>query len=231
MIDRNAKSANSEKEAAGIAAAELVKDGMVIGLGTGSTTAHTIAEIGRQVASGLDVKAVVTSYQSEMLAIEAGIPLTSLSEHPTLDIAIDGVDQINEDFIAIKGGGAAQTREKVVSHCAKRFVIVADESKLTVDLDHFVPVEVLPYAREYVKTQLLALGATPVIRMASKKDGPVVTDNGNFVIDAAFGKMEDPVGIGGFISGCVGVVEHGIFNNVDEVYVGRKNGSVEILNK
>ncbi len=229
MTDRNSKSASSEKEAAGIAAAELVKDGMVIGLGTGSTTAYTIAEIGRRVADGLDIKAVVTSYQSEMLAIEAGIPLTSLSQHPILDIAIDGVDQINKDFIAIKGGGAAQTREKVVAHSAKRFIIVADGSKLSDELDHFVPVEVLPYARELVKEQLSALGATPVIRMASKKDGPVVTDNGNFVIDAAFGKMEDPVEIGALISGCVGVVEHGIFNNIDEVYVGHKDGSVEIL--
>lgn len=109
MKDRNPTGESPEKKAAGIAAADLVQDGMVVGLGTGSTTAYTIAELGRRVDEGLDIIAVVTSYQSEMLAIQAGITLTSLAEHPNLDIAIDGADQIDAALNVIKGGGAAYT--------------------------------------------------------------------------------------------------------------------------
>ncbi|QLC50085.1 ribose-5-phosphate isomerase RpiA [Methanolobus zinderi] len=229
MKERNPSGESPEKKAAGIAAAELVQDGMVVGLGTGSTTAYTIAELGRRVDEGLDIIAVVTSYQSEMLAIEAGITLTSLAEHPELDIAIDGADQINSALNVIKGGGAAHTREKVVSRSAERFVIVADESKYSEQLDHYVPLEVLPYAKELVSKHVRKLGGEPVLRLASKKDGPVISDNGNFIIDASFGVIDNPVVTSALLSQAAGIVEHGIFTNVDEVYIGKKDGSVQKL--
>ncbi len=229
MKERNPTGESPEKKAAGIAAAELVQDGMVVGLGTGSTTAYTISELGRRVDEGLDIIAVVTSYQSEMLAIEAGITLTSLAEHPELDIAIDGADQINSALNVIKGGGAAHTREKVVSRSAERFVIVADESKYSEQLDHYVPLEVLPYAKELVSKHVRKLGGEPVLRLASKKDGPVISDNGNFIIDASFGVIENPVVMSALLSQAAGIVEHGIFTNVDEVYIGKKDGSVQKL--
>jgi len=228
MNERNAGVSSPEKKAAGKAAASLVTDGMVVGLGTGSTTAYSIEELGKRVAEGLDILAVVTSYQSEMLAIDAKIPLTTLAEHPVLDIAIDGADQIDSDLNAIKGGGAAHTREKVVAQSAKRFVVVADESKVTKKLEHPVPLEVLPYARNLVMQRAAELGAKPVLRTAVRKDGPVVTDNGNFIIDADFGVIGDPAELGLKLSAITGIVEHGIFTNVDEVYIGRKDGKVEV---
>ncbi|MDG6244764.1 MAG: ribose-5-phosphate isomerase RpiA [Methanolobus sp.] len=231
MKERNPAGESPEKKAAGYAAADLVKDGMVVGLGTGSTTAYTIAELGRRVDAGLDMIAVVTSYQSEMLAIQAGITLTSLAEHPELDIAIDGADQVDADLNTIKGGGAAHTREKVVSCSAKRFVIVADESKISEQLNHYVPLEVLPYARELVLGKVRKIGGDPVLRLAARKDGPVISDNGNFIIDASFGVIENPLQMAEMLSQVTGIVEHGIFSNVDEVYIGRKDGSVDKINK
>ncbi len=228
MKDRNPTAASIEKQKAGEAAAELVKDGMVVGLGTGSTTAYTIAEVGRRVDEGLDILAVVTSYQSEMLAIDAGIPLTSLAEHPVLDIAIDGADQVDAHFNAIKGGGAAHTREKVVVRSAKRFVIVADDSKTSEQLNHFVPIEVLPYAKNLVIREMKELGGEPQMRLGVRKDGPVISDNGNFILDVEFGVIKDPAKLSLELSACTGVVEHGIFTDVDDVYIGQKDGSVTI---
>ncbi|MDK2892198.1 ribose-5-phosphate isomerase RpiA [Methanohalophilus sp.] len=231
MADRNSAGYHAGKEAAGKSAADLVEDGMIVGLGTGSTTAYTIKEIGKRVKEGLDILAVVTSYQSEMLAIEAGIPLTSLAEHSLLDIAIDGADQVNFDLDAIKGGGAAHTREKIVALSAKRFIIVADDSKYVKELEMPVPIEVLPCACKLVQKQIADLGGNAVIRAASKKDGPVITDNGNFILDADFGKIKNPEELSSDLSKCVGLVEHGIFTNVDEVYIGDLDGNIKVLKK
>lgn len=230
MTERNTSTDSPEKRAAGIAAAGLVSSGMIVGLGTGSTVAYTIKELGRRVREeGLDILGVVTSYQSEMLAIEAGIKLTTLSQNPVLDIAIDGADQIDSELCAIKGGGAAHTREKIVSASAKRFVVVADESKTSRQLDKPVPVEALPFAKELVVNMIRNLGGEPSLRSALKKDGPVITDNGNFVLDAEFGAIKDPRALALQLSAIPGVVEHGIFCNVDELYIGNKDGSVKIV--
>ncbi|MDM7920034.1 MAG: ribose 5-phosphate isomerase A [Methanosarcina sp.] len=232
MTDRNTSTDSPEKRAAGIAAAGLVSSGMVVGLGTGSTVAYTIKELGRRVKEdGLDILGVVTSYQSEMLAIDAGIRLTTLSQNPELDIAIDGADQIDSELRAIKGGGAAHTREKIVSVSAKRFVVVADDSKTSTQLDKPVPVEVMPFAKELVLNKIRELGGVPKLRSAVKKDGPVITDNGNFVIDVDFGVIKDPESLALQLSAIPGVVEHGIFCNVDELYIGNKDGSVEIISR
>ncbi|MEL7662544.1 MAG: ribose 5-phosphate isomerase A [Methanosarcina mazei] len=232
MTERNTSTDSPEKRAAGIAAAGLVSSGMVVGLGTGSTVAYTIKELGRRVKEeGLDILGVVTSYQSEMLAIDAGIRLTTLSQDPELDIAIDGADQIDSNLYAIKGGGAAHTREKIVSVSAKRFVVVADDSKTSTQLDKPVPVEVLPFAKEPAVNRIRKLGGEPRLRSAVKKDGPVITDNGNFVLDVEFGVIKDPEALALQLSAVPGVVEHGIFSNVTELYIGKKDGSVKIISR
>jgi len=219
-------SANTDaKKAAGEAAADLVKSGMVVGLGTGSTVAWTIKQLGERVKEeGLDFLGIPTSFQAENLAIACGIRLTTLNAHPVLDLAIDGADQVDHNLYVIKGGGAAHTREKVVACSARRFVIVADESKYVPKLTWPVPVEVLPFAFRLVERRLAELGGKPVLRQGVRKDGPVITDNGNFVMDVDFGAIEDPKGLAARICGIPGVVEHGIFDNLDELYLARAGG-------
>lgn len=226
-------SANADaKRLAGEAAAELVKSGMVVGLGTGSTVAWTIKRLGEKVRDeGLDFWGVATSFQAENLAISSGIKLTTLNSHPVLDLAIDGADQVDASLYVIKGGGAAHTREKVVACSAQRFVIVADESKFVAKLTWPVPVEVLPFAFRLVERRLLDLGGKPVLRLGKMKDGPVITDNGNFVMDVDFGAIVDPQGLAAKISPIPGVVEHGIFDNLDELYLARGDGVERIGRK
>lgn len=218
---------NNPKQAAGEEAARLVKNGMVVGLGTGSTAAYAIKELGKHVAAGLKILGVPTSYQSAFLASENGIPLTTLDEHPVLDIDIDGADQV-AGFIAIKGGGAAHTREKIVALSSRKFVVVVDESKCAGVLDHTVPLEILPFARKLVIKQVAELGGKAELRMGVNKDGPVISDNGNFIMDADFGTIDDPAALAEQLSQCVGIVEHGIFTKIDAVYIGKKDGSVGI---
>jgi len=225
-------SANQEdKKVAGESAASLVKNGMVVGLGTGSTVAWTIRKLGQQVREdGLEILGVPTSYQAESLAIESGIMLTTLSQHPVLDLAIDGADQVDMNLFAIKGGGAAHTREKVVSHSAKRFIVVLDGSKYVDKMSHPVPVEVLPFAFRLVERNIKSISGIPVLRQAKMKDGPVITDNGNFIIDADFGVIDDPSALSAMLSVIPGIVEHGIFDNVNELHLSR-SGSAEIIRK
>lgn len=225
-------SANANaKRLAGEAAADLVKSGMVVGLGTGSTVAWTIKRLGVRVKEeGLQFLGVPTSFQAENLAIASGITLTTLNVHPILDLAIDGADQVDRSMFVIKGGGAAHTREKVVACSAQRFVIVADESKYVEKLTWPVPVEVLPFAAKLVERRLRELGGVPVLRLGKMKDGPVITDNGNFVMDVDFGAIEDPEALAARLCGIPGVVEHGIFDNLDELYLARAGG-VEIIKR
>lgn len=219
-------SANADaKRAAGERAADLVKSGMVVGLGTGSTVAWTIKRLGERAREeGLEFLGVPTSYQAEELAIASGIELTTLNQHPVLDLAIDGADQVDAELFAIKGGGAAHAREKVVAASARRFVIVADESKYVEKLTHPVPVEVLPFAARLVERRLRELGGAPTLRLGKMKDGPVITDNGNFVMDVDFGTIADPSGLAARLCGIPGLVEHGIFDNLDELYLAGKSG-------
>ena len=226
-------SANADaKRLAGEAAAELVKSSMVVGLGTGSTVAWTIKRLGERVKEEcLDFLGIPTSFQAENLAIASGIKLTTLNSHPVLDLAIDGADQVDHNLYVIKGGGAAHTREKVVACSARRFVIVADESKYVQKLTWPVPVEVLPFTFRLVERRLRDLGGKPVLRLGKMKDGPVITDNGNFVMDVDFGVIEDPKGLAAKISPIPGVVEHGIFDNLDELYLARAGGVERIGRK
>ena len=212
------------KRAAGEAAADVVADGDRVGLGTGSTAAHAIRALGQAVDDGLDVRGVPTSYQSRALAREVGLPLLALEDVDRLDVAIDGADQVG-GFDLVKGGGAAHAREKVVAAAADRFLVVVDETKLAPAFDHPVPVEVLPDARTAVSAAIEALGGEPVLRAADAKDGPVVTDNGNLVLDADFGAIEAPGELAASLSAVPGAVEHGLFVGMaDAVYVGSGDG-------
>ncbi|WP_410765955.1 ribose-5-phosphate isomerase RpiA [Haloferax sp. DFSO60] len=217
---------DEQKRRAALAAAEAVEDGMVVGLGTGSTTAFAIRELGELVAGGLDIRGVPTSFAARELAHEEEIPLASLDEISSIDLAIDGADQVaTSDGALVKGGGAAHAREKIVDAFAERFLVVADPSKMAETLSHSIPVEVLPTARTTVSAAISDLGGDPVLRRAERKDGPVVTDNGNLVLDCDFGEISDSESLATSLSTVPGVVEHGIFVDVaDLVYVGTADG-------
>ncbi|QFU82143.1 ribose-5-phosphate isomerase RpiA [Natronorubrum aibiense] len=219
------------KRRAGKRAAHEVEDGFVVGLGTGSTAAYAIDAIGRAIDDGLEVQGIPTSFQSRRRALEAGIPLTTLDAVDGVDLAIDGADQIADDpdsngyGALIKGGGAAHTREKLVDSAADRFVVVADPSKLESVLERAIPVEVIPDAHTVVAERLRDLGGEPTLRDAERKDGPVVTDNGNLVVDCAFGPIEEPETLATRLSRLPGVVEHGLFVGLaDATYVGTADG-------
>jgi len=203
--------AAAAKRAAGYAAAGLVEDGMVIGLGTGSTVLYAIESLSGRIRDGLSVSGVPTSFQTAMRAREYGIPLTTLDDNPVLDLAIDGADQIDPRFRLIKGRGAALTREKCVAAAAFRFIVVVDEAKMVPALHGTVPVEAIPFAVTTVMAQLRGLGCRPFIREAVRKDGPVITDNGNFIIDCHFEEIPDPEGLEAGIAAIPGVVESGLF--------------------
>lgn len=219
------------KKRVGYEAAKLVKDGDVVGLGTGSTTHHFIEKLGKRIKiEGMDILGVPTSYQSFFLARDSGIPITTLEEHD-VDIAVDGADEVDPKLNLIKGGGAAHTLEKIVDSTASRFVVIVDGSKIVSELGSFpVPVEVIPQATRPVKKTLIEMGGSPSMRMAERKDGPVVTDNGNFIFDVKF-TIKNPKKMETEINNIPGVVENGIFSQiVDEVMVGSKTG-IEVLKK
>jgi len=212
------------KRRAGESAADLVEDGHVVGLGTGSTAAEAIRALGDRVDAGLDIAGVPTSYQSRELARDAGVPLTTLADVDSLDIAIDGADQVSGADL-VKGGGAAHAREKYVDAAAERFVVVADPSKVVSVLDHPVPVEVLPDAKPVVADTVRNFGAEPTLRQAERKDGPVVTDNGNLVLDCDFGDLTNPGATALDLDAVPGIVEHGVFPSMaDELHIGDEDG-------
>lgn len=206
------------KQEVGKKAASLVQSNSIVGLGTGSTTAYAIQFIGDRLKSG-EIKNVVgipTSFQSEVLAKEYGIPLTSLDAVERIDIAIDGADEVDPHFNLIKGGGAAHTREKVVDSLAEQFIVVVDSGKVVEKLGStfLLPVEVIPMAVTPVLRALKALGGQPELRMGVKKAGPVVTDQGNLVIDVKFDDLSNAVELEKTINNIPGVLENGLFVNV-----------------
>jgi ribose 5-phosphate isomerase A len=214
----------ARKRQAGEHAAEMVSDGDVVGLGTGSTAAYTTQALGTAVAAGLDIAGIPTSYHSRAVALDAGIPLTELDAVDAVDIAIDGADEVVDGDL-IKGGGAAHTREKVVDAAADRFVVVVDDSKETEVLSHPVPVEVVPAARPTTMKAVRDLGGEPTLRSAGRKDGPVITQHGNLVLDCDFGAIDDPAAVSSALSTIPGVLEHGLFVDVaDEIVVGGPDG-------
>lgn len=220
------------KKLVGHEAAKLVNDGDVVGLGTGSTTHYFIEKLGdRMKKEEIKILGIPTSYQSFFLARKSGIPLTTLEEHD-LDLAVDGADEVDPHLNLIKGGGAAHTLEKIVDASADKFVVVVDESKMVEKLGVFpVPVEVIPQALRVVEEQVKKMRGVPKLRMAQRKDGPVITDNGNLVVDIEFGLIEQPGELEIRLNSIPGVVENGIFTEMaDKVIVGTAKG-VDVLNR
>lgn len=208
------------KQEVGRAAADRVTSGAIVGLGTGSTTAFAIQFLGERLKSGelQDIKGIPTSFQASVLAKKYGIPLTTLDEVESIDIAIDGADEVDPAMNLVKGGGAAHTREKVVDSLAKEFVVVVDSSKIVEHLGAFpLPVEVLPMAIAPVTRALEAMGGKVDMRMGVKKDGPVITDQGNMVLDVDFGKITNPAEMEAAINNIPGVLENGLFVGVASI--------------
>jgi ribose 5-phosphate isomerase A len=210
-MDKTKQELTAAKCAAGYLAADMVEDGMVLGLGTGSTVFYALERLSSRVCEGLKISGVPTSYQTALLARESGIPLTTLDEAPVLDLAIDGADQADGQLRLIKGRGAALTREKCVAAAALRFIVVIDEQKKVPLLSGLVPVEVMPFAIRPVLNHLRSLGCIPRLRDGIKKDGPVITDNGNFIVDCEFGKIVHPEELEDNLARIPGVIESGLF--------------------
>ncbi|MEQ9105586.1 MAG: ribose 5-phosphate isomerase A [Rhodothermales bacterium] len=231
-----ARTQNDAKRLVGQTVADMITAGMVLGLGTGSTAAMAIKALGERISrEGLEVKGIPTSFASERLARENGIPLTTLDEHPAVDLAFDGADEFDPGLALIKGRGAAHTREKIVAAQARSFVVLVDESKRVSRLGERMPlpVEVVPMAVAPVMTVLRKLGGDPVLRMGVKKDGPVVTDQGLWILDAAFDHgMGDLDAVNMTLLQTPGVLDHGLFLDMaTTVLVGRDDGTVERLDR
>lgn len=213
-------------------AVKHVKDNFIVGLGSGSTAAYVIQYIGQMIRQdGLKILGVPSSSQAMLLAVRSGIPLTTLDEHPIIDLAIDGADEVDRKLDMIKGGGGALTREKIVASAAKKVVIVADETKLVEKLGTTfrVPIEVLPFALGTVTKGIKELGGDPLLREGKGKVGAVVTDNGNYIVDVDFGPIDDAEDLNKGLKFISGVIETGIFLNMaDIVYLGKKEEIIKL---
>ena len=222
MSDREA-----QKRAAAEAAVAEVEAGMLVGLGTGTTAAYAIAALARRHAEGLRITCVATSLATAATAEAAGLTIRDMGEVATVDLAIDGVDEIDPALRAIKGGGGAMLREKVVAAAATSMIAIADAGKAVPRLGvHPVPVELLPFASAAVAARVAALGATPVLR--HQADGaPFATDQGNHVLDCAFDALDDPAAIAAALAAIPGVLGHGLFlDEIDALYLGTDEGVV-----
>ena len=217
------------KQMAGEKAAEYVNDGMVVGLGTGSTVYYTIVKLGEMVRDGLDIIGIPTSLETERIAKEVGIPLTTLEEHPVIDLTIDGADEIDPKLNLIKGGGGALLREKIVASASKKEIIVADERKVVNSLGErfYLPVEVIPFSEAVVTGRFMDMGLNPEKRM---KDGTkFITDNGNIIIDCHTGPIGNPAELEKELNMIPGVVENGLFTGLaDRAIVAMQNGIREL---
>lgn len=219
-----------QKQMAAKAAVPFIRDGMTLGIGTGSTVYYLIQEIGALRTAGINVRAVVTSESSRELAISSGIPVCLPEEVDHIDLAIDGVDEIDGSFYAVKGGGGALLREKIVAYKADDVIWIMDESKLVGHLGHFpLPIEVLPYAYTWTAESIEKLGGSAGLR---KQNGKIFyTDNGNYILDVTFAPGITYHSAAGKISRIPGVIETGYFNPVcSRIIVGTDSGVKEILN-
>jgi len=215
-----------KRAAAGAAAAEL-KDGLLVGLGSGSTARLLVAAIGQRVKEGLRIIGVPTSEQTADEARSLGIPLSTLGEYPALDVTIDGADEVELGTLdLIKGGGGNQLREKIVAHASARLVIIVDETKLVRKLGTKakVPVEVAQFGWQATSRQLEQIHGRPALRLAS--DGkPFITDGGNYILDCAFGPIRSAEALQRDLDSIVGVLEHGLFIGMtSEVLIGTPEG-------
>jgi ribose 5-phosphate isomerase A len=215
---------DQEKEAAARASLRFLKDGQIVGLGTGSTAAYFIQLLGEQVKNGLRIRGIPSSDRSREQAAGLGIPLTTLDECQDIDVTVDGADEIDPQLRLIKGGGGALLREKIVASATRQFVIVADATKRVPVLGKFpLPVEVIKFAQALVRKKIEALGAKVELRLGT--DGkPYLTDENNHILDCRFGQIPDADKLAQQLSDMPGVVEHGLFIGMASVVLAA-NGS------
>jgi ribose 5-phosphate isomerase A len=218
---------DQEKEAAARASLKFIRDGMVVGLGTGSTAAHFIKLLGEQVKDGLQIRGVPTSDRSRELAQSLGIPLTTLDQCQEIAVTVDGADEIDPELRLIKGGGGALLREKIVASATKQLVIVADASKQVRRLGQFpLPVEVIKFAEALVAKRIAALGADVGLR-TDESGKPYVTDENNHILDCRFGVIQDADGLSRELSEMPGVVEHGLFIGMASIAIFARGSQIE----
>ena len=206
-------------------AVEYIEDGMIIGLGTGSTVKYSLKKIGELVRDGLQVMGVPTSVNTKRMAEEENIPLTTLDENPVIDLTIDGADEVDSDLNLIKGGGGALTREKIVAYHSKKVIIIVDDSKIVkaLGIDFPLPVEVIKFGWRSTKKKIEELGCQAELRRII--GDPFITDNANYILDCDFNRIKNPVELETMLNNIPGVVENGLFIDlVDEVIVGGKQG-------
>ncbi len=222
---------DQEKEAAARASLKYVKDGQVVGLGTGSTAAYFIRLLGEQVKNGLRVRGIPTSVRSKELAESLGIPLTTLDECQEIDVTVDGADEVDPKLRLIKGGGGALLREKIVASATRQQVIVADATKQVQHLGKFpLPVEVIKFAQALVAKRIAALGAD--VQLRSGPGGkPYLTDENNHILDCRFGEIRDPEGLALELSSMPGVVEHGLFIGMASVALFARGSEIVELQR
>ncbi len=214
------------KKLAAEKALEQIEDGMIIGLGTGSTIVYSLKKLGELVKEGLNIKGIPTSIRTQRIAKDLQIPLTTLEENPVIDLTIDGADEVDSNLNLIKGGGGALAREKIVAYNSKKLVIIIDDSKIVkaLGIDCALPVEVLKFGWTSTKRALEEFGCNVELRKVMGEE-PFITDNSNYVLDCDFERIENPVQVEIDINNIPGVVENGLFVGlVDEVIVGGKQG-------
>jgi ribose 5-phosphate isomerase A len=217
---------DQEKEAAARASVKLVRDGDIVGLGTGSTAAYAVRFLGERVKAGLKIRGIPTSIHTQEMAASLGIPLTTLDEFQTIDVTIDGADEVDPELRLIKGGGGALLREKIVASASKKLVIIADSSKQVAMLGKFpVPVEIIKFAETLLAKKIAALGAAVTVRGASSGN-PFLTDEGNHILDCNFGQISDPPTLARQLETMPGVVEHGLFIGMAAIALIGKGGDV-----
>jgi ribose 5-phosphate isomerase A len=227
----NTDTTQEEKRNSALAAVAHIKDGFIVGLGSGSTAAIAVQALGKRIKSEkLSILGIPSSQQAFQVAVDNGIQITTLDEHPIIDVNIDGADQLTPELYLIKGGGAAMMREKIVASASKQNIIIADAAKkarVLGEKNQFVPIEVLPFALATVKARIAALGGKPVVREVKGKLGPVITDNGNAVVDVYFGEIPNPDELAVKVRMVPGVLETGFFIGLTDIaYIG-VGGKVE----
>jgi ribose 5-phosphate isomerase A len=216
-----------EKEEAARAGLRYVRDGQIVGLGSGSTATIAIRLLAERVKEGLKIRGIPTSIASRDLAIQLGIPLTTFIEYQVIDVTIDGADEFDPGLNLIKGGGGAMLREKIVASASKQLVIVTDSSKQVAVLGKFpVPVEVIGFAEPLVARKIADLGAK-VVRRVDSAGKPYMTDEGHHILDCHFGQIPDPAGLNAKLCDIPGIVEHGLFVGRASAVLMAKNGAVE----
>lgn len=210
---------------------EFISDRMTLGLGTGSTASHVVRLLGERVKHGLNISGVPTSERTRQLAITFGVPIVTFDDHPTIDLTIDGADEFDTALNLIKGGGGTLFHEKIVASASKHFIIVVESTKRVSRLGAFpLPVEVVPLARKPISLHLREMGAQPKLRLGSANE-PFVTDEGNYILDCTFRRIDEPLALSRSLSSVPGIVEHGLFVGMADLVIMGAGGGTQLFRR